>query len=351
MFTLRLHMDRRLKLPIDDSRSETSQTRRRVMKRASALFVAVLLAPVGEKSAAGAETASANAGAYAGVEVGFAIAPAATLRSTQNNAIADTRCDLHFAGEAGFPETAADYRSFEYAAGRRCSDRVEDFWLDEFDENSVGVMAGLVLGYRGVAGLPLRVEMEYFYRNNGFDAVSGQTPQTGTAANKDAEFLAGFGKLNDVRAHGLFANVYFDFPDVSGVSPYAGIGVGWSRTTYEIRQHYQRGYADTVPEAAQGTVSALDDSFSDDLPGLQIIAGFDYWLTSEVSVGIKLRRVWFDTFASEKRAWDVLRGHASTKAPEALVAPAGITDNRILYSAETGDTSFWGVAMSVKYGF
>ncbi len=98
-------------------------------------------------------------------------------------------------------------------------------------------------------------------------------------------------------------------------------------------------------------MSALDDSFSDDLSGFQIIAGFDYSLTSEVSVAVKLRRVWFDTFASEKKAWDVLRGHASTKAPAELAAVAGITDNRILYSAETGDTSFWGVAVSVKHGF
>ncbi len=168
------------------------------MKKATALFVAILLSPVGEGSVARAEMARANVGAYAGVEVGFAIAPEVTLKSTQNNAIVDTRCDLHFAGKAGFPETAADYQSFEYAAGRRCSDPVEDFWLDEFGENSVGVMASLVLGYRRVAGLPLRAEMEYFYRNNGFDAASGQTPQTGTAANKDAEFLAAFGKLNDV---------------------------------------------------------------------------------------------------------------------------------------------------------
>ena len=321
------------------------------MKRAAALFVAILLSPVGEGSVARAEMARANVGAYAGVEVGFAIAPEVTLKSIQNNAIADTRCDLHFLGEAGFPETAADYQSFEYAAGRRCGDPVEDFWLDEFGENSVGVMAGFVLGYRRVAGLPLRAEMEYFYRNNGFDAASGQTPQTGTAANKDAEFLAAFGRLDDVRAHGLFANLYFDFPDVSKVTPYAGIGVGWSRTTYEIRQHYQRGYADIVPEAARGVVSALDDSFSDDLSGFQIIAGFDYSLTSEVSAGVKLRRVWFDTFASEKKAWDVLRGHASTKAPAELAGAAGITDNTILYSAETGDTSFWGVAVSVKYGF
>ena len=321
------------------------------MRKTVVFLIAFLLLSFSERSVAEEEMRTGSSGLYVGVETGLAMAPEMKLKSIQNNAIAHTTCDLHFAGETGFVKEAKDYRSFEYAQGKKCGDPVEDFWFDEFDESSVGLTTGLVVGYRRLGGLPLRAEIEYFYRNNEYGAVSGQSPQTETAASKDVEFIAAFGKLKDVQMHNLFFNVYYDFENGSKFTPYLGLGGGWARATHGIRQYYQRGYEANVPEAVQGRVSALDDSFRDDLLGFQVITGLDYWLTSKVSAGLKLRGVRFDKFVSDKGAWRTLRGHASTKSPDELVEAAGITDNRILYSAETDDTSFWGGAISLKYHF
>lgn len=289
---------------------------------------------------------------YIGAEMGLSLAGGVKLDSTSSGV--PTKCDLHFNSEPGFHANASD---FLMDTDNNCAQATGDSWENDFNKTSIGHTAGLVVGLKKIAGLPVRAEAEYIYRNNEYDKRANWKPKGEQSAAKLAEFDgsgSAYATLTDSQAHSLFVNVYYDYETATKVTPYLGIGGGWAKTKYGISHFFVRD-DDVDPDAVQNTVSYINSSFEDDLFGFQILTGFDYDLGSKMSVGLKLRWSWFGEFEGEARAWDKVRSHSSTIAPpdsddaDELAEAEPPVNNNIVYKPKTKDTSFWGAAISLKY--
>ena len=305
-------------------------------------------------------------GVYVGMEAGLSLSTSPKFAS-RNNGI-PSRCDLHYAGLPGFVADLPEYNADSGCTGFGGSGFESGF------KSSIGHTVGAVVGYSRVADLPVRVEVEYFYRNNEFD----DRATTGLGGEKGKEFHTGFGggefsELGDIQSHNFFANLYYDINIGSKFVPYLGAGVGVAATKADLYHFFHRNNsddigtgtghpaghagADCVPtdindcvlEDLEGTVSSSSRTLNDTVYGFQTIIGFDYPLSDKITAGLKLRWVYFGKF-KDNQTWDVLRGHESTVAPETIdnLDMLG-RDNRITYSSETKDTQFWGAALSLKY--
>ena len=297
-------------------------------------------------------------GFYVGLDLGMA--DALSSDSFLSGISQPTRCDSILWQNINVQRPAA--LSNDPACSRRTPKRI---YTTTFDPG-IGFAGGVSAGY--ALNMGLRVEAEYFYRNQSGDS-SVLPPARGNVVTqaKNKEWSAPpSARLSDSHGHHVFLNAYYDFLNASRWTPYLGAGVGWSHVRAQYRNLFRRisiddGYEDVFREVNQeylddfgsdlhitdiagqaaGTVSSLDSGISDNLFGFQFLAGLDYALTERISLGVKARWARFESM-SDNAVWDQVRNHAPVLAD-------GVTPYRVKVNLD--HLEFWAVTFGAKYRF
>ena len=269
--------------------------------------------------------AGAHADFYVGADLG--LADSRTLDYGVSGRSNPTRCDVQMYGDATRPSQAI---ANDPACG--IADPKKK-WDSRFDAGS-GLAVGLHAGY---ARDRFRFELEFMHVEPDSASYPIMTASTHPGlASKDREWSETeppYEWISDFRIRQYFANVFYDFASGSRWTPYVGIGAGWARTKMQYKRHLLRkdvgeGYLDVAPDVpaaqrgygwdddswlewrqnAAGTLSSMDTELSDTMFGFQLLAGVDYALTDQTSIGIKARWAQFDDF-KDRAAYDQIRSH------------------------------------------
>ncbi len=225
-----------------------------------------------------------------------------------------------------------------------------------------GVLFGTAIGYR-FRDSRFRVELEYFYRDTGYDETSDVPGASGVQGDKLAqELVRTVDRLGSLTSHNLFANLYMDFAGDSKFTPYVGVGVGFGFTEAEYGSLWARNSdasaittGEGLPNAAEvranlaSTSSHADTELDDTLFGYQILAGVDYELTESLMLGVKGRWVDFDSFVDGGVVWNPLRGH-----PPYLRTPAqaaGGDREHVSGRIKLDGIEMFAVSVNLKYQF
>ena len=274
--------------------------------------------------------AVAHADFYIGADIG--LADARTLDSTVRGQSNPTRCDVMMYSDATRPSEAI---SKDPACGEVSSKKK---WNSRFDAGS-GWAAGLHAGYIRDR---IRLELEFMHVQPGSASYPIMLASTHPGlASKDREWsetASPYEWISDFLIRQYFANVFYDFASESKWTPYVGVGAGWARVRMQYKRRLLRkteaeGYLGVAPDVpadqlgygwdedswlewrknAAGTLSAMDTELSDTLFGFQLLAGVDYALTSQTSVGIKARWAQFDDL-SDRAGYAQIRDHEPVHA-------------------------------------
>ena len=168
-----------------------------------------------------------------------------------------------------------------------------------------------------------------------------------TLDKADQELEEADGGVDDVMAHNLFANVYYEFAAGSRYTPYAGVGAGVAFVSMDYFMRWKRNdqpsRIDTFENLMMkaqiaGTTSISDRRLSDLLVGYQALAGVDYELGGGVTLGFKVRWTGLGEFEDEAQ-YTQLRSHESTVGRGFFV----------VYRANTSGLSSLGAGLSMKY--
>ena len=169
--------------------------------------------------------AAAQDGWYLRTNLGFTVAPGLTLDARDNDW--GTKCDK--LSNPGLAETGADDCLTAPPPAQ---------WTHEVGRGN-GVQSVLALGY---SWNDLRFEGEYLYRTTSYKPGEGESQiidvVTQEKQQQELETLAG--GLEDLMAHGFFANAYYDFQSDSPFTPYLGIGVGIAHTSLDYYGRFKR---------------------------------------------------------------------------------------------------------------
>ena len=234
-------------------------------------------------------------------------------------------------------------------------------WHNSFGSDE-GVLFGAALGYR-LNDSRFRVELEYFYRDTGYDDTADVYSASGESGDKlEQELVRTIDRLGSLTSHNLFANVYVDFASDSKFTPYVGVGVGFGFTEAEYGSLWARNSdaslitpGEGLPNAAEiranlaSTSSHADTELDDTLFGYQILVGVDYALTDTLMLGVKGRWVDYDSFDDGGVVWDPLRGH-----PPYLRTPAqaaGGDREHVSGRIKLDDIEMFAVSVNLKYQF
>ena len=225
-----------------------------------------------------------------------------------------------------------------------------------------GVLFGTAIGYH-IRDSRFRVELEYFYRDTGYDETSDVYSASGVQGNKlEQELVRTIDRLGSLTSHNLFANLYMDFSSDSKFTPYVGVGIGFGFTEAEYGSLWARNSnasaittGEGLPNAAEiqenlaSSSSHADQELDDTLFGYQILVGVDYALTESLLLGVKGRWVDFDSFDDDGVVWDPLRGH-----PPYLRTPdqaAGGDREHVSGRIKLDDIEMFAVSVNLKYKF
>ncbi len=236
----------------------------------------------------------------------------------------------------------------------------DSIWENNFGSGK-GIMFGGTAGYY-IPDSRFRTELEYFYRNTGYDQASEITVGGGQVLSKIVqEIVRAEEYIGDMDSHNLFVNVYMDFANNSPLTPYIGLGMGYGFASLEYSGTFARDVdasristgnapdgGETLANAAQiktrlaGTTTTESGQLSDTLFGYQVILGVDYALTESLALGLKARWVNYNAFSGSDE-WDQLRSH-----PPSLRRSGAET---VVYDISTNDTSMLGAGLNLKYKF
>ena len=196
-------------------------------------------------------------------------------------------------------------------------------WSNEIP-GGIGVLAGGFVGYRRGK---IRYEGEYFFRQTDH---SGLVPSLigddkVTLAKMEQEIALADGESDDIVSHNGAFNVYYDFDPIgdSKWRPYVGAGAVVSRISLDSFGRWTRKhdpdkiatFDDPLLNARiAGTTTIENSHFADTLFGYQALAGLDYLVSNDFSVGFKVR--WTDMSIFEdfqdSDTWLQLRSHESS---------------------------------------
>lgn len=277
---------------------------------------------------------AAQDGWYMRTNLGFAVAPGLTLDARDNDW--STRCDK--LSNPGLAETSPD----ECASTPPIT-----AWSHEVGRGD-GVQSVLALGY-GWSGL--RVEGEYIYRTTTYGRGEGESQVIDeiTQQKQRQEIETIDGGLEDLLAHGVFANVYYDFQTRSAWTPYVGVGVGLARTSLDYYGRFKRNddpdaittFEDPLRKARiAGTTTVGRHKLNDTLTAYQAVAGADYAVSENVGIGLKMRWTMFSEFDAGDR-WTQLRSHESSVG-------RGFD---VIYYVSTDKLAMFGASLNMTYSF
>lgn len=173
----------------------------------------------------------------------------------------------------------------------------DSVWENRFGSDE-GVLFGSAIGYH-VADSRFRLELEYFYRDTGYDDTSDVYSAAGESGDKlEQELVRTIDRLGSLTSHNLFANVYMDFETEGKFTPYIGVGIGFGFTEAEYGSLWARNddasritTGEGLPNATEiwenlaGTSSHADTELDDTLFGYQLLFGVDYELTDSLMLG------------------------------------------------------------------
>ena len=280
--------------------------------------------------------AAAADGLYLGVELGASSSEDMDVWGSANDVA--TACDEFFVTRT--PDTPG-------------CDAAPSSWVNTID-GAAGFLAGAQVGLRRGNW---RFEGEYFHRSTDYDDINPVRVNDAVLGNKiDQEIELAIAGVNNYSSHNLFANVYYDFGSGSQFTPYVGLGIGYGSVSMDYFQTWKRNddpqYIRTFPNNPDGTISDLnrrvagtttvgDDKLKDTLFGYQFLAGVDYRVSDTLSLGLKLRKTWFNEFM-DTAEYQQLRSHDSARGPGGA---------RVEYYARTEDIGAWGLSLNAKYAF
>ena len=171
------------------------------------------------------ERAAAQDGFYLRTNLGLAVAPGLTIDGRDNDW--GTRCDK--LSNPGLAETQPD----ECAAAPPPAQ-----WTHEVGRGN-GIQSVLAAGYIWKG---LRIEGEYLYRSTTYSRGGGEAQiiDEVTLEKQQQELEIVDGGLEDLLAHSVFANVFYEFRTNSRYTPYFGVGVGLSNTSLDYYGRFKR---------------------------------------------------------------------------------------------------------------
>ncbi len=285
-------------------------------------------------SAQTATSASTQDGWYLRTNLGFAVAPGLTVNARDNDW--GTRCDK--LSNPGLAETRPD----ECASAPPPAE-----WTHEVGAGD-GMQSVLALGYTWNG---LRFEGEYLYRTTTYTRGEGgsQVLDAVTQEKQQQEIEIIDGGLEDLLAHSVFANVYYEFKSNSPYTPYFGVGVGLSSTSLDYYGRFKRNDDPSAittflhPERKArlaGTTTIGRSKLNDLLAAYQAVVGVDYALSDNMGIGAKVRWSRFSEFDGEDR-WTQLRSHASSVG-------RGFD---VIYGVSTNELSMVGASLNMMYSF
>ena len=292
--------------------------------------------------------AQAGPGWYVGSELGVTLGPSlGTVESSNDRA---SVCDEYINPLFRHVESTQGYEYINCTGPDR---GVGDDWQNSFGSGE-GIQFGLTLGYRGVSGSSFRAELEYFYRDAGYDGTSAVPGAGGASGDKLAqEIVTANEHIGSVTSHNLLTNPYFDFSNHSRLTPYIGLGVGLGWTEFDYGAVFQRNIdknaiqtgaglsnADAIREKLAGSTTTAQEALRHVLFGYQVLLGIDYAFTDSFSAGIKGRWINFEPF-KDREERDTLRSHVSNLRLDGSEPVKGY-----LY---TEDTEIAAVSMTLKY--
>lgn len=277
-------------------------------------------------------SAAAQEGTYFELAFGAVVAPGMRVTGTDNDV--GTKCDLII------NPTGAETN------GECDTQPPPTDWYNEVG-GARGILAGLTAGY---AARRFRLEVEYLYRSAAYNARAPTVIGDVVTLDKaEQELEVADGGVGDVTGHHWFANVYYHIAPGSRLRPHIGVGTGWARMSLDYFSRWKRNddpdaittFVDPVLRAKiAGTTTIGEGRLSDSMFGYQLLAGADVVVTDDVALAVKVRRADFGEFGSGGHEWLQLRSHDSTVGP----------GHRVFYAVSTGDTSFWTVSFSMRYG-
>ncbi len=302
-------------------------------------------------------------GPYLGVDLGIAFQRDLELNAMDNDVA--TKCDQILRRLPGATDGEfVDIDATSLASGNDCERG--DAWSTDGDLGA-GIIAGGQAGY--IFG-NFRVEAEYIYRDHNSD----KRQQDATIDDKAAELVDQSVSMTNFSSHSVFANFYYDFLNESAVTPYLGAGAGWSNISMIYDASFARNPNSSAlpvgtPDIAAGTTTRTEDKLTDNVFGWQVIAGTDYEIDKNWSIGLKLRYSRFGKVEDSDR-WDQLRSHESAIADDTADSDAdndndgaqsvteinneaGVDnfDPSVVYRVKTSNPEVWSAALNLKYKF
>lgn len=225
--------------------------------------------------------AMAQDGWYLRTNLGFAATPGLTFNARDNDW--GTRCDK--LSNPGLAET----RPNECASAPPSAE-----WTHDVGRVN-GVQSALALGYTWNG---LRFEGEYLYRTTTYERGEGedQILDAVTQEKQRQEIETLEGGLEDLLAHSVFANVYYESQNDTPYTPCFGVGVGLASTRLDYYGRFKRNDdpdAITTFEAPvrkarlAGTTTVGRHKMDDLLTAYQAVAGVDYALSGNLGVGAR----------------------------------------------------------------
>ena len=298
-----------------------------------------------------------DSGLYLSSELGANFAPSLDTLGTSNDRA--SACDEFINPLFATVTQTPGYENYNCTGPNRGA---TGNWKNAFD-SAKGILAGAAVGYSLRTTYPdhflsrLRFEVEYLYRDTGYDQTAAIPSAAGESGDKLAqEIVTATDRIGSVTSHNLFGNLYLDFPNSSRFTPYVGFGVGVGFTDMDYGSLWARNpdanaittgaglpNADAIRQNLAGSTSSAQTKLSDTLFGYQALFGMDYALTKALTLGVKGRWVNFASFSDGGVVWDPLRSHPPHLRRDLSEPVSG--------HFKTGDIEMFAVSVTMKYHF
>jgi opacity protein-like surface antigen len=148
---------------------------------------------------------------------------------------------------------------------------LDDMGVSMDIESKSGMAFGIALGYD--FGNSMRIEGEYAYQKNDMDKLSSSYEGVGVSLGLDGE----------TNSSTFLVNAYYDFTNLSAITPYISAGIGYSKVEAEITG--LSGLEDLLEEEELEMGGSEDDT----VIAFQIGAGMGFAVSETLTIDAKYR--------------------------------------------------------------